>query len=880
MRAVFLVAGLLAVAHPAWAQTQDPVESVLTLLSAALNTGGRTAFGALFTMPEANIDRLHTDLSLRGTLRTVVRLRDRAPLEGVPPGDGFQLVVEFFVEAAGRARIVTAGMAIRRPPGGALDSWRIVDSEGLSFVDGVYRLRLDVARPFAARQLTISAEDLTLTLEEGTVFLVECDDGTTGLVLVGRGEMRFSPAPAAEKGQLRLFADADTLATPFETAFIRLSPTDYRRRIAADALTPVTADRRVIRRAQDVFERESPKSYSLELQEYSRDNWHLLPTVGDFLAEVNTRRHDTLTYLMSAQQAEDISLFQREQRKTISLYASKGKIAARGRFYSEDALRDYDILDYNIEATVAPDRQAIEGRARLLIRIRSTSLATLMLRLAEPLVVSGITSVEYGRLLHLRVRGQNSVLVNLPRQLQQDSDLTLIITYAGRVPSQQLDLDTLQTAPLRNEPGPGTRSIEPSYLLSNQSLWYPQNPVSDYATATLRITVPEGFDCVATGQPVDAGGLVSLRDLVAGPGTRAFSFRANQPLRYLAFVVSRFERVASGTISLGDDPAVPGVVVAIDANPRQQARGRQVMRATEDMLQFYASLMNGAPFASATVAVIESELPGGHSPGYFVALNEALPNPDSPLTWRNDPAAFDGFPDFFLAHELAHQWWGQAVGWKNYHEQWISEGFAQYFAALYAQRSRGDRVFADMLRQFRRTSLAESDQGPVYLGYRLGHIRGTSRVYRAIVYNKGASVLHMLRRLVGDEAFFSGLRRFYDERKYQKAGTDDVQRAFELETGRDLARFFDRWIYGTGIPLVAYRTETGAAGVTVRFTQAGSELFDIPVTVSIVYADGRTEDVVVAITEASVERTIPTTGAVREVQVNRDAGSLAEFERQ
>jgi hypothetical protein len=880
MKAVFLLAGLLALALPAQGQTQDPVEAVLTRLSAALNSTDRAGFPALFSLPQADIDRLSGDLSLKGAVRTVVRLRDRAPLEGVPPGDGFQLVVDFFIEASGRARIVTAGLAIRRPAGGALDSWRIVASEGLSFVDGVYRLRLDLQRPLAARNLTISSEDVSLTLEEGTVFPVECDDGTTGLVIVGRGEMRFAPAPAAEKGQLQLFADTETLVESFETAFIRLSPSDYRRRIAAEALTPVVADRRVVRRAQEVFERESPKSYGLELQEYSRDNWHLLPMAGDFLAEVNTRRYDTLTYLLSSAQAEDISLFQREQRRTISLYASKGKIAARGRFYSEDALRDYDILDYNIDASVTPDRQAIDGRARLSIRIRSASLTTLTLRLAEPLVVSGVTSVEYGRLLHLRVRGQNTVLVNLPRQIQQDADLTLIVSYAGRLPSQQLDMDTLQTTPARNEPGPTGRAIEQSYLLSNQSLWYPQNPVADYSTATLRLSVPEAFDCIASGQPVSAGGLVSLRDLIAGPGMRAFTFRANQPLRYFAFVVSRFTRVASSTVAVGDDPAIPGVAVAVDANPRQQARGRQVMRATEEILKYYASLMHGAPFASATVAVIESELPGGHSPGYLAVLNEPMPNPDQAVSWRNDPAAFEGFADFFLAHELAHQWWGQAVGWKNYHEQWISEGFAQYFAALYAAHSRGDRVFVDMLRQFRRWSLSESDQGPVYLGYRLGHIQGTSRVYRAIVYNKGAAVLHMLRRYVGDEAFFSALRRFYDERKYQKAGTDDVQRAFELESGRDLARFFERWIYGTGIPQVTYRVDPGATDVTLRFAQAGSELFDIPVTVSIVYADGRTEDVVVTISEASVERKIPTKGAVREVQVNRDSGALAEFKRQ
>ena len=104
----------------------------------------------------------------------------------------------------------------------------------------------------------------------------------------------------------------------------------------------------------------------------------------------------------------------------------------------------------------------------------------------------------------------------------------------------------------------------------------------------------------------------------------------------------------------------------------------------------------GVEFAFG-VALVESDLPGGHSPGYFAALNQPLPT--SRLVWRNDPAAFSGFPDFFIAHELAHQWWGQAVGWKNYHEQWVSEGFAQYFAALYAQREKGNDEFETILKQ-------------------------------------------------------------------------------------------------------------------------------------------------------------------------------------
>src|SRR6185436_18524804 len=169
--------------------------------------------------------------------------------------------------------------------------------------------------------------------------------------------------------------------------------------------------------------------------------------------------------------------------------------------------------------------------------------------------------------------------------------------------------------------------------------------------------------------------------------------------------------------------------LSVETNPRQAQRGHDLAERTAEIAMFYESIIGDSPYSSFTVALIESDLPGGHSPGYFAALNQQLPT--SGLVWRNDPAAFPNYPDFFIAHELAHQWWGQAVGWRNYHEQWISEGFAQYFAALVAQHQRGDEGFAAVLKQLRRWGMDATDQGPIYLGYRLGHIRGESRVFRA-----------------------------------------------------------------------------------------------------------------------------------------------------
>ncbi len=877
----------------------DGVAALLLRIEKLLLTGDHDGFAPLFSpnTPPDPLFQFARDLGTRDVTRAVVRERDRLPLQGALPGDGYSLVVDLFTESAQRGRIVTARIDVRRTRGAASGGeWRISGAERLTTVEGLHRLSVNVGRQFAARNLTIKSEDLQLELQEGDVFVVDSGDGVTGLVLIGRGEMQFSPTPEAERVQVRIFTGADTLTARFETAFVRLSPFEYETRVSTSSLTPVPVDPRLLKRAQEIFAEEAPKSFSLDLSDLSRETWYLVPGFGDALAEVRTRRHGTLTYARSTGEAEDVTLFDRERHRNIALYASPQKLSARGRFYDEDELADYDVLNYEIDATLTPEREFIEGRARMRIRVRAYALATLTIRLADPLTVTSIASAEHGRLLHLRVKNQNSIVVNLPTAMPRDSLLHLTIAYSGRLPSQGVDREALQVSRSQREDLPFVPA-EPNYMLSNRAYWHPQGQVTDYATATLRITVPEGYGCVASGEPA-TGSPVSLRDSSSPQGgKKRYVFSAADPLRYLSLVVSRFVRVIDTTVPLvegagsgGGAPAVDidgrptagfrvrdRIALRVDANPRQLGRGREMTTWAGEILRFYSGIIGEAPYPAMSIALVEHELPGGHSPGYVAMINNPLPT--SAFLWRNDPAAFNGFPEFFLAHELAHQWWGQAVGWKNYHEQWISEGFAQYFAALYAQKAHGDETFVDMLRQFRRWALSESDQGPVYLGYRLGHIKGDQKVFRALLYNKGAAVLHMLRRLVGDEPFFNGLRRFYFEQKFEKAGTSDLQRAFEAETGRPLERFFERWIYGSAIPRLRYGTVMGERDVTVRFEQVGSLVFDIPVTVTLVYVDGRSTDVVVAVTEKEVVRKIPLEGAIRSVQVNRDAAAIADFDQ-
>jgi hypothetical protein len=560
------------------------------------------------------------------------------------------------------------------------------------------------------------------------------------------------------------------------------------------------------------------------------------------------------------------------------------KLAQRGPSYNEDDLVDYDILDYDIDVAATPDRQWIDGRAHIRLKVRSYVLGTLTFRLADPLVVQSIVSYQFGRLFGIRVKNQNTLVVNLPTPLGKDSELTLTITYAGRLEPQTPDREALALL----EPGQGRTpddqplmmSAEPSALYSSRSFWYPQAPVSDYATARIRISVPPAVECVASGE-LDAGFPAILAAKDPAQNRKIYQFTAAQPLRYLAFIMSRFARAETATIGFEGtgEPGITGKTyrtlnLSVEANPRQVQRGREVATRAADIALFYESIVGDSPYSSFTVAVVESDLPGGHSPGYFAMLNQPLPS--SPLVWRNDPAAFSNYPDFFIAHELAHQWWGQAVGWRNYHEQWLSEGFAQYFAALYAQHQKGDETFVSMLRQFRKWGIDSSDQGPISLGYRLGHIRGESRVFRALVYNKSAAVLHMLRRMVGDDEFFRGLRRFYREARFRKVSTSDLRAAMEKETGKSLERFFQQWIYGATIPRVKVGYRLEGTDVVLRVEQIG-EVFDVPVTVTLQYSDRKPVDVLIPVTAQAVERRVPLAGALRGVEISKDDGMVADI---
>ena len=870
---MFLLALLLALPASANGQVALPVPNdgisrIMRELERVLTSADTRAYSALL-LPEAKTSEEFLDEWIQpGVTRAIVQERIRAESGTLPKGEGYEVYVDALAEFGRNGRVGTWLISVKRVSPSA-DDWRIAGFTVLTTVRGLYRLSLTASKEYTIVNLALNAEDFELRVPNGIAFVAETDAGVTGIVILGRGEMTFSPTPAPEKGQVKIYSGSDTLNARFDWVYLRAHPAEFDRRLDVTAFHARDVDARDLRRAEAVFQENLPRSFGIDLADLSRERWSVIPKFGDLVSEMNADRGH-LTYMKSTSDPEDIRFFDRTRSRTISIYPSKETLAARGPYFNEDDSADFDIVNYDIDASFDPRREWIEGKANLLLTARTGPVSSLILNLAESLTLRSVTSHRHGYLMGLRVSGQDDIIINLPQPLRPDELLDLELTYGGRLPAIPPEREALQI-------GNDFFSIQPlpSYIYTGRSGWYPQGEVTDYATATLRLRVPDGYTAVASGA-LDEGYPRQLPPEGRNPASWEYRFSATQPVRYLGWATSRFVYVDSTSFSIPqveEDSNVPltGVSysfgqISVQSSGMLARRGRELFEDAQRVMTFYGSLLSDIPYQSFTLAVVERNQPGGHSPPYFAALSH--PPPATPIAWRSDPAYFDGFPEFFLAHEAAHQWWGQAVGWKNYHEQWISEGFSQYFAALYAEHVKKDDTFRQVISQMARWTIDRSDQGPVYLGYRLGHIRNDGRVFRALVYNKGALTLHMLRKLIGDEAFFRGLRRFYATWRFKKAGTEDVKAAFEIEANRDLDAYFDKWIYGSSLPRLKFSYTTEADAVTVRFEQVG-ERFEVPVTVTLKYGTTST-DVTVLVTEPITTQRIPIKGALRGVGVNED----------
>lgn len=174
-----------------------------------------------------------------------------------------------------------------------------------------------------------------------------------------------------------------------------------------------------------------------------------------------------------------------------------------------------------------------------------------------------------------------------------------------------------------------------------------------------------------------------------------------------------------------------------------------------------------------------------------------------------------------VVHEVAHQWWGNAVTERDWDDVWLSEGFATYFTLLYTEQFEGRDAFVAGLTRSRDSILQLEEKMPEtpIIHRNLGDMR---RVLNQIVYQKGGWTLHMLRGVIGTEAFWTGIREYYRRYRDQNTTTDELRRVMESVSGRDLRPLFDQWLTRSGVPKLSgsWQYDASARQVRVELAQA------------------------------------------------------------
>jgi hypothetical protein len=810
MRRTLLAALCFAAAAPGavMAQTPSPdpgaLESALQRLESAWRARDVAAWLALwdFSTVDAHEEERQYAQEAFDSDETQLLLERPNALDPNRGGYALNLDVFWVKEPRGRVDEWVLSLAHRK------NGWRVVSKQLAGQFDGLVHLSLD-PQGFKAAGMTLRLEDFELNMTAGTLFLSPESLGPTLLVFVGDGEVRFRPRPEEEQEQLRQFASTTELRERVAQALVRIHPADLHHVLESLRLEPDPDAARRLPMAQRLFREQGSRSFVLDVAA-PRSPWWLLPSQGDASVSFETRSKGMLTFTVSSGEAEGISLFDRERKQQICLYPRAGADTR----YSEEQGRSVDILDHDLRVRVDPVRELIEGEDTIRIKLLA-SLTALRLKLDDAFKVESVTS-QAGRHLFFRVRNQDSLMVSLGSLSGTLGEISLTVRYSGVLHPGTIESEVLQAA------GPTSEveiPIEGVLTYSNRSAWYPQGVNDDYATARVRFDLPIGYTAVTGGVRKEAR---VIGDRVV------WEYLQEQPGRYITAVVGRLQEAGHSSEA--------GIPIKAYAVARLRGEAPATLKAAAEILKFYATQFGPLPYSSLNLVLTEGPTPGGHSPPGMVLIQVRPSLLRSSL--RDDPANFTDVPGFFLAHELAHQWWGHGVAGQNYRERWISEGAAQYAAALWVQKFRGDETFQSVLRQFSRWAFRHNQMGPIQLGYRLGRIKGDPQIFRAIVYDKAAYTLHMLRNIVGPEAFRVALTRLQSERRFSKIGSDDLRDALEAVSGKDLRPYFEEWIRGTRLPALRVSQKAVAGRLSVEVS-AKDLPGPVPLEIALTTSSGR-----------------------------------------
>ncbi len=730
---------------------------------------------------------------------------------------------------------------------------------------------LDPEECYRVRDLRFQKEDIRVYFTDGYLIFSKPVAGErrsavfTAEVEGGDGEVMLLPPHRGERQSLALFTQSANLDEHFRAALM----------IFTDASMRALLDRMV----QEGTGRKAPEMGSLLADKWSPvlsniQNGFEIRLIEDLLSPspqeggmlflaLSGRQVGNFDMLYDPRSREQImagQLADRDGRLTYNVWTSFASRSNRTGV-SKPPQPGFGLARFRIDAALDPDLR-MKITTRVAVRVAGRPLR------AFPFDISRAMHVTAARIdgAPAELFFQESLRGRALRG--NDNDTFLVIAPDALAAGSEHEFEFEHDGAVITAAGDGV------YYVGARMNWYPRRSDA-FASYDLTFRYPKRLTLVTAGDMAE--------DRNDGDW-RVTRWRTPVPIRLAGFNLGDYEKV-SGTapgfaievygnkhLETALQPKTREVLVpppaataqrfpsrlatlqqVIPPPPDPLARLKAVAADVSSSLEFFSASFGPPALKTLTVAPIPGTFGQGFPGLVYLSTISYLEANERPAALRDRKQQLF-FSELMEAHEVAHQWWGNVVTCGAYQDEWLQEALANYSALLWLEKKKGPKAVESVLEDYRDRLVAKSSDGrtvesagPIIWGTRLNSA-GIPDAWRAITYEKGAWILHMLRRRIGDERFLKMLAELRRRYEFRSVSTDDfLALAKEFLPPRTntstLDGFFDNWVYSTGIPAlkVQYTVKGAPPALKLSGTVAQSGVdddFSIEVPVEIQYAKG------------------------------------------
>lgn len=475
---------------------------------------------------------------------------------------------------------------------------------------------------------------------------------------------------------------------------------------------------------------------------------------------------------------------------------------------------NYDVKYHRLELNIDPAQPDISGDVTTYYEAKD-DMSQITFELMNNMTVSQVE--HHGNTLVFTQNSNDEVVITLPEVLNTGALDSLTISYSGTPLTSGFGYFEQTT----HNGVPIVWTLSEPYGAKN---WWPckQDLIDKIDSIDVYLNTPRFYVPLNDEYVAVSNGLEQSQTIVGSNKITHFKHRYPIPAYLVAVAVTNYE-VYSHTVPNNGNP----FEIVNYVYPEDLSYAQSATPVTVSIMELYSNLFEEYPFANEKYGHAQCGFGGGmeHTTVSFIG----------------------GFSRTLIAHELAHQWFGDKVTCGSWKDIWLNEGFATYLEGMVTENFDGEDLFTNW-KQSKVNNITSLPYGSVYLSD--ADTLSVSRIFSSrLSYNKGAMVLHMLRKKVGETAFFQGMQNYLDapELAYNFAKVEDYKSAMETASGQDLTEFFNDWLYNEGYPSYEVHWNQIGSQVNIQLLQTQSDpsvsFFEAPVPIRIVGTLGEVEDV-------------------------------------